>query len=119
MGERRSLPGRRNFRKWVVVVRWYLLRRDLRGSGAAIIAFLGDHEAPHLFEGASKVGSLEHSDVTVYFKAGDERYQLCPRDLERLHEMGYVYREEHQYRYRALDACCWRGMTTPGFWRRG
>ena len=85
-----------------LVVRWYLLRRDLRGSGAAIIAFLGDHEAPHLFEGTSKVGSLEHSDVTVYFKAGDERYQLCPRDLERLHEMGYVYREEHQYRLSSL-----------------
>ena len=28
-----------------LVVRWYLLRRDLRGSGAAIIALLGDHEA--------------------------------------------------------------------------
>ena len=81
-----------------LVVRWYLLRRDLRGSGAAIIALLGEsgHEA-HLFEGTSRVDSLEHSDVTVYFKAGEERYRLCRCDLERLHGMGYVYRKEHQY----------------------
>ena len=86
-----------------LVVRWYLLRRDLRGSGAAIIAFLGDHEAPCLLKGAGKVGSLvEHNDVAVYFEAGDEHYYLCPRDLERLHGMGYVYREEHRYRLSSL-----------------
>ena len=81
-----------------LVLRWYLLRRDLRGSGAAIIALLGEskHEA-HLFESSGWSNSLEHSDVTVYFKAGDEDYQLCRCDLKRLHEMGYVYQKEHQY----------------------
>ena len=82
----------------ILVVRWYLLRQDLRGSGAAIIALLGesDHKA-RVIEGTGRDGSLEHSDVTVYFSVGDERYQLCRCDLERLHGMGYVYRTEHQY----------------------
>ena len=87
----------------VFVVRWYLLRRDLRGSGAAIIALLGesDHKAL-VAKGSARDGSLEHSDVTVYFVVGDEDYQLCKRDLERLHGMGYVYRKEYQYRLSRL-----------------
>ena len=86
-----------------LVVRWYLLRRDLRGSGAAIIALLGEsnHEA-HLFEGSGRSGPIEHSDVTVYFRVGDEAYQLCRCDLKRLHGMGYVYRDERQYRLSRL-----------------
>ena len=82
-----------------LVVRWCLLRQDLRGSGAAIIALLGesDHEAHTGFESTSLVGSLEHSDTTVYFEAGEERYRLCRCDLERLHGMGYVYQKEHEY----------------------
>ena len=87
----------------VLGVRWYLLRRDLRGSGAAIIALLGesDHEA-HVFEASGRDGSLEYKDETFYFVVGDEHYQLCPRDLERLRGMGYVYRKEHQYRLSRL-----------------
>ena len=42
-----------------LVVRWYLLRQDLRGSGAAIIALLGEsqHEAHAEFESTSLIGS--------------------------------------------------------------
>ena len=82
----------------ILVVRWYLLRQDLRGSGAAIIALLGepDHEA-YVFESTGLEGSLEYRDVTFYFKVGNEHYQLCRCDLERLHGMGYVYQKEHQY----------------------
>ena len=63
---------RRSKRKEInVVVRWHLLRRDLRGSGATIIALLGEskHEA-HAFKGSGRSDSLEYSDVTVYFKEG-------------------------------------------------
>ena len=52
----------------------------------------------HIFlKGTSRVDSIEHSDATVYFKVGEDRYSLCRCDLERLHGMGYVYRKEHQY----------------------
>ena len=82
-----------------LVVRWFLLRRDLRGSGAAIIALLGEshHEALDGFESTSLIGSLEHSDTTVYFEIGEDRYRLCQCDLARLHGMGYVYLNESQY----------------------
>ena len=81
-----------------LVVRWYLLRQELRGSGAAIIALLGesDHESFD-FESTSLIGSLEHSDTTVFFKVGEDRYRFCRCDLERLHGMGYVYQKENQY----------------------
>ena len=81
-----------------MVVRWYVLRQGLRGSGAAIIALLGEscHEAlPG--QSSSQVGWIEHSSELVYFKVGTDQYLLCKRDLERLHAQGYVYRERHQY----------------------
>ena len=87
-----------------LVVRWYLLRRNLRGSGAAIIALLGesDHEPHADLESTGRVGPLEYSDATVYFEVGEDRYRLCRCDLNRLHGMGYVYRKEHQYRLSRL-----------------
>ena len=82
-----------------LVVRWYLLRQDLRGSGAAIIALLGEshHEALPGLNSNGRVGSLEYSNTTVYFMVGEDRYQLCMCDLDRLHRMGYVYLKERQY----------------------
>ena len=82
-----------------VVVRWCVLRRDLRGSGAAILALLGesDLEAFTDLEGRGRAFGIEHSSEIVYFKVGADRYFLCKRDLERLHALGYVYRKEHQY----------------------
>ena len=82
-----------------VVVRWCVLRRDLRGSGAAIIALLGesDHEAFASFKGRGWTRGIEHSSEVVYFAVGSDHYFLCKRDLERLHALGYVYREERKY----------------------
>ena len=82
-----------------VVVRWCVLRRDLRGSAAAIIALLGEanHEAHAHFQGRGRSGRIEHSSEIVYFAVGTDHYLLCKRDLERLHALGYVYREGHQY----------------------
>ena len=82
-----------------LVVRWYVLRRELRGSGAAIIALLGEscHEALPGAQSRGRVGGIEHSSELVYFKVGTDPYLLCKRDLERLHAQGYVYRERHQY----------------------
>ena len=87
-----------------LAVRWFLLRRALRGSGAAIIALLGEpeNEAHVGFRTDSRIGLLEHSDTTVYFTVGEDRYRWCRRDLERLHGMGYVYQKEHQYRLSRL-----------------
>ena len=87
-----------------LVVRWYLLRQNLRASGAAIIALLGesDHEPHADLESTGRVGPLEYSDATVYFEVGEDRYRLCRCDLNRLHGMGYVYRKEHQYRLSRL-----------------
>ena len=75
------------------VVRWCVLRRDLRGSGAAIIALLGEscHEALPGAQSRGRSGWIEYSDATVYFVVGTDHYLLCKRDLERLHAMGYVY----------------------------
>ena len=82
-----------------LAVRWFLLRRALRGSGGAIIALLGEseHEAHVGFRTDSRIGSLEHSDTTVYFQVGEDRYRLCRCDLDRLHGMGFVYEKEHEY----------------------
>ena len=82
-----------------LVVRWYALRRDLRGSGAAILALLGEscHEALPGLRGSGQVGWIAHSNEIVYFMVGADRYVLCKRDLERLHELGYVFPKDHQY----------------------
>ena len=81
------------------VIRWFVLRRDLRGSGAAIIALLGEscHEALTGGQSHGGAGWIEHSSETVYFGVGADAYLLCKRDLERLHALGYVYQEQHQY----------------------
>lgn len=83
-----------------LVFRWWVMRQDLRGSGAAIIALLGEAELEALpgLRGDGRYRDLiEHSSEVVYFKTGTDRYLLCPRDLDRLHAMGYVYRKEHEY----------------------
>ena len=82
-----------------VVVRWCVLRRDLRGSGAAILALLGepDLKARTDIGDRSRTFWIEHRSEIVRFKVGADRYFLCKRDLERLHALGYVYRKEHQY----------------------
>ena len=87
-----------------VVVRWCVLRRELRGSGAAIIALLGEskHEAYASFKGSGRSRGIAYRNETVYFVVGTDRYFLCKRDLERLHALGYVYRDEHQYRLARL-----------------
>lgn len=88
-----------------LVFRWWVLRQDLRGSAAAIIALLGetDLEAhPGLRSDGRYRDLIEHSSEVVYFKIGTDRYLLCPRDLDRLHAMGYVYRKEHEYRLSRL-----------------
>ena len=68
------------------VIRWCVLRRDLRGSGAAIIALLGEscREALPDAKGYDRAGWIEHSSEIVYFKVGADVYLLCKRDLERM-----------------------------------
>ena len=75
------------------------VRQELRGSGAAIIALLGEscHEALAGAQSRGRVGWIEHSGELVYFMVGTDHYLLCKRDLERLHAQGYVYRERYQY----------------------
>lgn len=82
-----------------VVVGWCVLRRDLRGSGAAIIALLGEAnlEAHTHLKGGGQSGRIEYNSEVMYFVVGTDRYLLCRRDLERLHALGYVYREGRQY----------------------
>ena len=80
-----------------LVVRWFLLRQVLRGSGAAIIALRGESEQQAHAPIGSHVGALESSDSTVYFEVGEDRYRLCMCDLDRLHALGYVYPKEGQY----------------------
>jgi len=87
------------------VVRWCGLRRVLRGSGAAIIALLGEEsecEAYPSFQGRGSSRGIQHRTETVYFVVGTDRYFLCKRDLERLHALGYVYRNGQQYRLARL-----------------
>ena len=88
-----------------LVFRWWLLRRDLRGSGAAIIALLGENDLegfPDLRSDGHYRDLIGHSSDVVYFKIGSDSYLLCRRDLDRLHAMGYVYRKEHAYRLSRL-----------------
>ena len=88
-----------------LVFRWWLLRQDLRGSGAAIVALLGEADLEAL-TGLRSDGRyrdlIEHRSDVVYFKIGSDSYLLCRRDLDRLHAMGYVYRKEHEYRLSRL-----------------
>ena len=82
-----------------VVARWWLLRRVLRGSAAAIIALLGESERDVMpLEGGSSDGGRRwrpssHGNRVVYLVVGEEHYWLCASDLDRLREQGYVIRE--------------------------
>lgn len=89
-----------------VAARWWVLRRDLRGSGAAIIALLGesDHEALTDLQGKGQSRGIEHRSEIVYFAVGTDHYFLCKRDLERLHSRGYVCQKGHQYRLARLGS---------------
>ena len=78
----------------VVVVlrlfRRYVLRRELRGSGAAIIALLGEpqHEARMDSKGRGELGWIKYTSEVVYIRVGTDYYLLCSRDLDRLHSLG-------------------------------
>ena len=86
----------------VVVVlrlsRRYVLRRELRGSGAAIIALLGEpqHEARMDSKGRGELGWIKYTSEVVYIRVGTDYYLLCSRDLDRLHSLGYVHRDGHE-----------------------
>lgn len=82
-----------------VVVRWWVLRRDLRGSGASILALLGEpsHQALPGTTSSGRYRCIEFSSELVYFKVGTDDYLLCKRDLDRLQAQGYVYREDREY----------------------
>ena len=83
-----------------LVFRWWVLRQDLRGSGAAIIALLGEanlEALPGLRTDGRYRDLIGYSSEVVYFKIGTDSYLLCSRDLDRLHAMGYVYRKDHEY----------------------
>ena len=88
-----------------LVFRWWLLRRDLRGSGAAIIALLGENDLegfPDLRSDGHYRDLIGRSSDVVYFKIGSDSYLLCRRDLDRLHAMGYGMRLEkrrHELRF--------------------
>ena len=88
-----------------VVARWYLLRRVLKGSAAALIALLDDSSldttmTPH---GMICTGRLTSRPKSVYIAVGSERYTLCVRDLDRLREQGYVIKTATgQYRLSRL-----------------
>ena len=91
----------------VFVVRWYLLRRDLRGSGAAIIAFLGDHKEPRVLKGTSK--SVHSSNITTW--PSTSRPVMSTIICARVISNGSTGWDTFTGRsintaYRALDACC-------------
>ena len=78
--------------------RRYVLRRELRGSGAAIIALLGEpqHEARMDSKGRGELGWIKYTSEVVYIRVGTDYYLLCSRDLDRLHSLGYVHRDGHE-----------------------
>lgn len=70
---------------------WWWLRRVFRGSGAAIIALLGESSCKVMCPtGRGRVGSISRCSKIAYFSVGADRYLLCRRDLDRLREQGYI-----------------------------
>lgn len=70
---------------------WWWPRRVFRGSGAAIIALLGEPSCEVMCPtGRGRVGPISRCSNIAYFSVGADRYLLCPLDLDRLREQGYV-----------------------------
>lgn len=70
---------------------WWWRRGVFRGSGAAIIALLGEPWCRVMRPtGRSRMGPLSSCSESAYFSVGADRYLLCSRDLDRLREQGYV-----------------------------
>ena len=75
-----------------IVIHWCKVRKMFRGSGAAIIALLGEPSCEVLrMEGTGVDGPISSRSKDVYVVVGRERYLLCHQDLERLRDHGYIY----------------------------
>ena len=73
-------------------IRRCMVRRMFRGSGAAIIALLGEPSCKVLrTEGTGVDGPISSRSKDVYVVVGREEYLLCHQDLERLRDHGYIY----------------------------
>ena len=69
-----------------------MVRRMFRGSGAAIIALLGEPSCKVLrTEGTGVDGPISSRSKDVYVVVGREEYLLCHQDLKRLRDHGYIY----------------------------
>ena len=75
-----------------IAIHWCMVRRMFRGSGAAIIALLGEPSCKVLrMEGTGVDGPISSRSKNVYVVVGREQYLLCHQDLERLRDHGYIY----------------------------
>ena len=75
----------------VTLTIWWWLRGVFRGSGAAIIALLGEPSCEVMRPtGSGRVGPISRRSNIAYFSVGTDSYLLCRRDLDRLREQGYV-----------------------------
>ena len=77
---------------------WWWLRGVFRGSGAAIIALLGEPACRvRRATGSSRVGRILQRSNDAYFIVGSDRYLLCSRDLDRLLKQGYISETDGRY----------------------
>ena len=75
-----------------IAIHWCMVRTMFRGSGAAIIALLGEPSCKVLrTEGTGVDGPISSRSKDVYVVVGREDYLLCHQDLERLRDHGYIY----------------------------